>query len=151
VHTKPYFYDKHHPTRYTFISKGKNGAITKVVEFNATAVKNIVNLGFGDLRADGTIDDLANSNNSDITKVLATIIAIVEEFTGEYPNTTIVFTGSTTSRTRLYQRILKTYYQAFRRNFIITALYDNGNQNYMEVPFDPATDNKYVAFFIKRK
>ncbi len=48
--------------RYTFISTGKR-PIEKVVEFKFTGWGKIINMGFGDVRPDGTIDDKAISNN----------------------------------------------------------------------------------------
>lgn len=140
MQTRPYLYDRKYSTRYTFISKGKKGVIVKIVEFTPTSVKNILNLGFGDLPADGSVDDTANSNNGDIIKILATVISIIEDFTIEYPDIKIVFTGSTVRRTTLYRRILKMYYVGFKKGFIITALKDNGNETYSEILFDPESN-----------
>jgi hypothetical protein len=149
---QPYSYDKKYSTRYTFVSKGKHGAINKVVEFLHTSNKLILNLAFGDLKNDGTIDDTANSNNGDIIKVMATIIHVVRDFTNEYPEYKIIFTGSTAQRTKLYQRILKTYYSAFNQEFDITALEEVEKNKYEEVIFEPMNNLKnYVAFFVKRK
>lgn len=83
--------------------------------------------------------------------MLATVISIIEDFTMEYPDIKIVFAGSTARRTTLYYRILKMYHASFKKNFIITSLKDEGNENYSEVLFDPESNNKYIAFFIKRK
>jgi hypothetical protein len=44
----PYAYYKENGSRYKFISSGKR-AIEKVVEFTPTTLKNVYNLGFGDL------------------------------------------------------------------------------------------------------
>jgi len=149
---QPYSYDKKYSTRYTFVSKRKHGAINKVVEFLHTSNKLILNLAFGDLKNDGTIDDTANSNNGDIIKVMATIIHVVRDFTNEYPEYKIIFTGSTAQRTELYQKILKTYYSAFNQEFDITALEEVEKNKYEEVVFEPMNNLKnYVAFFVKRK
>lgn len=51
----------------------------------------------------------------------------------EYLDMKVVFTGSTTRRTELYHRILKMYYPNFKKDFILTALKDDGNENYAEV------------------
>lgn len=147
---QPYIYDKSTSTRYTFVSKGKRGAILKVVEFTALTRENIINLGFGDLLLNGEIDDTANSNNGDISKVLATVIAIIKDFTNEYQESKIVFTGSTARRTAFYQRILKTYYDIFTEEFIITGLVETGKDSYEEMLFDKITSTKYLAFFVKR-
>lgn len=146
----PYQYDRRNSTRYTFISKGRFGAVVKVVEFTPTSVKSIINLGFGDLLADGNVDDKANTNNNDIVKVIATVIEIVKDFISEFPDSKIVFTGSNAVRTAMYHRILRTYYKDFSVGFVITALEKEGSI-YLEKPFDPTTENKYLAFFVKGK
>lgn len=117
MQTQSYSYDRKYLTRYTFISKGKKGVIAKIVEFTRTSAINVLNLGFGDLLPDGSVDDTANSNNGDIVKVLATVISIIEDFTIEYPDIKIVFAGSTARRTELYHRILKMYYLDFKKRF----------------------------------
>jgi hypothetical protein len=150
VNQRPYSYDRNHATRYTFVSRGKRGAIIKLVEFTPTVVKNIFNLGFGDLQPDGSIDDTANSNNDDIVKVLASVIHIIQDFTTEYIDVKIIFTGSTSRRTTLYHRILKMYYQSFIKEFVITGLI-NSEKGLVEVPFEPRGSVKYLAFFVKRK
>ncbi len=55
---RPYSYDRLLATRHTFTSTGKR-AIIKVVEFTPTHMNNVFNLAFGDLLADGSIDDLS--------------------------------------------------------------------------------------------
>src|SRR5579872_614159 len=110
----PYSYKQIHPRRFVFYSLGKR-RIEKIVEFAPLAVPNFVNLGFGDLRPDGTIDDKANSNNGDIIKVLSTVIEILKHFTSQFPDSVIQFRGSTGERNRLYRRILNTYYSNFSK------------------------------------
>jgi hypothetical protein len=72
----PYAYYKENGSRYKFISSGKR-AIEKVVEFTPTTLKNVYNLGFGDLLPNGEMDDTANSNNGDIIKIFATVVNIL--------------------------------------------------------------------------
>jgi hypothetical protein len=145
-----YPYDRRYATRYTFVSKGRKGAILKVVQFTPTSVKNILNLSFGDLQPDGLIDDTVNTNNNDIIKVMATVIDIVNDFTTENPYIKIVFTGNSQVRTSMYFRILKMYYTDFRKTYVITALVKDGGQ-FAEVPFEPVNGGKYLAFFVRRK
>lgn len=75
--------------------------------------------GFGDLLPDGSINDKANSNNGDILKVMATVVDILKHFTARYPGKVIYFVGSTDERTRLYGRILRTYYYSFSQEFAL--------------------------------
>src|ERR1700748_1610973 len=97
----PYPYEQIHSTRYVFTSDGVR-KIRKVVGFTPLGIGNIINMGFGDQLPDGTIDDQADSNNGDITKVLATVIDIIKHFTTRHPKAVIYFRGSTPDRTKLY-------------------------------------------------
>jgi hypothetical protein len=123
--------------------------IEKVVDFVPIGIKNIMNLGFGDLLPDGSVDDTANSNNGDLIKVLATVIGILRDYTAEYPQVEIFFAGSTIERTKLYTRILKTYYLTFSKEFTISAVAGSENVN-KRIPFDPMANIEYLGFLIKR-
>jgi len=95
--------------------------------------------------ADGTIDDKANTNNGDIIKVLSTVIHIIKDFTKDKPESKIAFVGSTKERTALYQRILKTYFETFNKEFIITAL-QGPMDSPSETVFNPGHKGVYFAF-----
>lgn len=144
----PYPYKHPHSRRYVFISEGKK-RIEKVVDFAPIGIKNVMNIAFGDLLPDGSVDDRANSNNGDILKVLATVVKILKVFTTRHPKVGILFTGSTDERTKLYTRILKTYYMAFCKEFIIYAIVGTEKDN-KTIPFDPRENLQYLAFLIKR-
>jgi len=144
----PYSYNKLHPFRYIFISSGKRN-IVKVVDFIPMPTKNVFNLGFGDLLFNGELDDKANSNNGDIIKVFATVIDILQDFTKMNPSFIIEFQGSTFERTRLYNRIIRTYYQSFSKTYYVVGAIETetGRES---VPFDPSTSLVYSVFFVKR-
>lgn len=144
----PYPYRRELDTRYTFVSEGKK-PITKVVEFLLIQNNDLYNLGFGDLADDGTIDDIINSNNGDLVKVIATVFKIIQRFTEEFPNATVYFTGSTPNRTRLYNRVIKTNYRKIDRFFEISALNDT-DDGLIEVAYDLDDNDNYVAFFLTR-
>ena len=144
----PYRYKRAHSERYIFTSVGKK-KIEKVVDFAPIGINNIMNLGFGDLLPDGSVDDSANSNNGDLIKVLATVIGILKDYTAEYPQVEVFFAGSTVERTKLYTRILKTYYATFSKEFIISAISGSENAN-KRIPFDPIANIEYLGFLIKR-
>lgn len=143
-----YSYLRSTPTRYFFISIGKR-RIVKVVDFIPTARKNIVNMGFGDLQPDGSINDSISSNNGDLIKVLSTVIDIFRDFTIKNPDIEIFFIGSTAERTRLYGRILKTHYEEFRKNYIISIIAKSRN-GFERIDFDPNVSIEYLGFLIKR-
>lgn len=144
----PYPYKRLQSRRYIFISIGKK-RIAKVVDFVPLGIGNIVNLGFGDLLPDGSMDDKVNSNNGDILKVLATVVDILRHFTMQHPLTEVYFQGSTKERTKLYSRILKTYYSIFSKEFAIAGV--SGIKNDVNiVPYNPKIDQEYLGFLIKR-
>lgn len=145
----PYIHTSDGLTRYSFVSTGRR-PVKKIVEFAPLAFENLYNLAFGDLLADGKIDDQVNSNNGDIVKVLSTVIHIVKDFTNVNPEAKIAFKGSTKERTVLYQRIIKTYLTEFKKDFMITALEGPSGQP-KEAVFDPQYKGTYLAFFVKRK
>ena len=144
-----YTYKSISTSRYSFISTGRK-RIEKTVEFSDLGEKNVYNLAFGDLKPDGSIDDMSNSNNGDIIKVLTTVISIVKDFTSKNPQAYIVFTGSTEERIKLYARILKSYYSVFIKEFTISGFIEWG-KGYREVSFDPEQRKDYRFFIIKRK
>lgn len=134
--------------RYIFISIGKK-RIAKAVDFRPLKTNNFVNLSFGDLLPNGSIDDSISSNNGDIVKVLATVVDILKHFTTQHPETLIFFAGSSDERTKLYTRILKTYYIPFGKEYAIYGIINMG-EYYETVPFDPKSDLDYLAFVIKK-
>ena len=143
-----YSYDRTDSDRYVFTSIGEKH-IEKAVIFQQTRDKNIINIAFGDLKKDGSIDDKVSSNNGDIIRVLVTVIEILKDFTQKHPNKEILLAGSTPGRTRLYTRILKTYYHEFSKDFRISALIEADNR-LERIPFDPCLHIEYFAFLIKR-
>ena len=145
----PYLHSRDGSTRYSFFSTGRR-PVKKIVEFTPLAFENLYNLGFGDLLVDEKIDDKVNSNNGDIAKVLSTVIHIVKDFTETNPEAKIAFKGSTTERTAFYQRIIKTYLNSFKKEFLITAL-EGPVSKPKEAVFDPEYKEAYLAFFVKRK
>jgi hypothetical protein len=144
----PYVYKLYSSTRYTFVSIGKT-RIEKVVEFMPTGITNVINLGFGDLLPDSSIDYITVSDNGDMIKVLATVVDIVKHFTMLHPESIVYFTGSTSERTKLYTRILKTYYPIFNKVFRIYGIIKVGN-DWKSILFEPVPAADFWAFLIKR-
>jgi hypothetical protein len=144
----PYSYRQPTSRRYIFTSIGAK-RIDKIVDFVPLKAKNVVNLGFGDLMPDGSVNDMANSNNGDIIKVLATIVAILKQFTYTYPKIMVFFAGSTKDRTRLYTRILKVYFLSFTKEFVVYGIVGSENDN-RAILFNPKLDIEYLGFLIQR-
>lgn len=145
---RAYAYKRIRSGRYVFISEGRR-RIKKIVDFKPVT-GNIVNLGFGDLSHGGIIDDKANSNNGDILKILVTVVEILRDYTARYPGVAIHFMGSTERRTRLYCRILTSYYHLFSEDFTLAGIISTpaGEKT---IAFNPDAIEKYQAFLIKKK
>lgn len=130
---------------YEFTSIGPNGYIKKIVQFSQTEEADVYNLAFGNVSIDGTIDDYTTNNNKDRDKILATVAAIVFDFTSVFPNSYIFFVGSTKERTRLYRMAISLNYEELNKTFIICGLNEKGK-------FEIFQKNlPYCGFLIKRR
>jgi hypothetical protein len=135
--------------KYLFTSHG-NTSIVKRVEFTSMGLPDIYNVGFGDVLPDGTIDDESKSNNGDMFKVLVTVVHIIKDFLNKYPKRKIFFTGSTQSRTSLYNRILRMYHIELGASYIITMLVRKRHHT-TEIIFDPVKEISCIGFFVRKK
>lgn len=133
---------------YSFVSIGPKGEIQKVVQFLENSNPDIYNLAFGDLLANGDIDDQTKNDNKDRNKILATIAAIVYEFTAKYSDKMVFFTGSTIERTRLYRMALTTNLTELNNDFDIFGLKLEVKMYEIE---KFVKGNHYNAFLVKRK
>jgi hypothetical protein len=103
------------------------------------------NLGFSDLKEDGTLSDIVTSNNQDTERVLATVAHAVIAFTNYFPDALIQAEGSTPSRTRRYQMGINKYRKEIDLLFNVFGLTENKG-------FEPFTHGKnYMAFAVTRK
>ena len=132
-------------TRFEFISEGNNGAIRKLIEFQATSDEDVYNLAFGDKDpSTGDLNDLAVTNNGDTEKVLATVVAALYVFFDNYPTAYVYATGSTKARTRLYRIGITKFYEEMQKDFY---LYGQVGDDYPE--FKLGKD--YDGFLAQRK
>jgi len=132
-------------TRFEFISEGFNGAIRKLIEFQATTEPDVYNLAFGDKDPiSGDMNDLAISNNGDTEKILATVVAALYVFFEKYPNAYVYATGSTKARTRLYRIGIIKFFEEMKKDFY---LYGQVGDHFPE--FEKGKD--YDGFLAQRK
>ncbi|HIP34090.1 MAG TPA: hypothetical protein EYG89_05140 [Bacteroidia bacterium] len=130
---------------FEFVSIGSKGKIIKLVQFQETNYKGVYNLGFGDKNIEtGEIDDKVISNNGDSEKVLATVVATLYAFLDKHPNALVYATGSTKSRTRLYQIGISKYLNEVEKDFEI-----EGEINYKWHTFEKGKN--YDAFLVRLK
>jgi hypothetical protein len=132
-------------TVFEFTSVGPKGEIKKIIQFTETNLKNIFNLAFGNVNQDGTIDDTTTNNNKDRDKILATIAAVVYDFSERFPQRYVFFTGSSKERIRLYRMALTINYEDLTKTFDIWGLKEEGG-------FEPFVKRRsYAGFLVKRK
>ncbi len=130
---------------FEFVSIGLKGRIIKLVQYQETNYKEVYNLGFGDKNIEtGEIDDNVISNNGDSEKVLATVVATLYAFIDKHPDASVYATGSSKSRTRLYQIGISKYLDEIQKDFEI-----KGELNNSWVVFEKGIN--YDAFLVKRK
>jgi hypothetical protein len=132
-------------TIYEFVSIGPKGEIPKLIKYTETGTPNVYNLGFGDkIGNTEEIDDEVISNNQDSIRVLATVAASVYVFTDNYPNSFIFATGSTPSRTRLYQIGIANNLKEIEEGFYVWGEYDEKWEAFQK-------NKNYTAFLVTRK
>ena len=131
---------------YGFYSVGEKGIISKVVIFQKVA-RNHFNLAFGDYNElKDEISDTSITNNGDTIKVLGTVIQIILAFFKSYPYAILDITGSTPTRMKLYQRIIKNNKTEIETEFSLLAFKESDYE-----PQLPDFLQEYQAFQITKK
>lgn len=130
---------------FGFTSEGPKGRIAKAVVFTRFESSAFYNLGFGDINEEtNELDDIIVTDNGDTQLILATVAAIVIQFTAERPEAKIYATGSTAARTRLYRIGITTHLPDMAAMFRIFGFRDEGWH-----PFEKGIE--YEAFYVERK
>lgn len=128
---------------FVFFSQGPKGVILKVVQFEKIGDKEFI-LGFGDLNANGNLDDQVNLNNGDMDLVIHTVALITKDFLDKVPSAEVFIFGSTASRTRKYHIEISKNIKLWNELFTIEGL-TNGKW----LPFKKIKN--FEAFLVKRK
>ncbi len=92
----------------------------------------------------GIVSDLVVTNNGDSQKVLATVARTLYAFTDLYTDSTIIATGSTDARTRLYRMGITNNLIEIQKDFVVMGLKDSNWQVFEK-------NIVYSAFLVKRK
>ncbi|MCF2520551.1 DUF6934 family protein [Dyadobacter sp. CY351] len=128
---------------FTFSSISQKHIVRKKAEFLLIS-EDVCNFAFGDLTENNEIDDRAVTDNKDTNMVLATVIRILLEFLDTHKNKAVYFQGSTPSRTRMYQIILRKEKPNWETSLIVYGIFDGEIMPY-------ETDFKFDAFIVKQK
>jgi hypothetical protein len=133
---------------YEFNSVGPKGSIRKLIQFTETPDELLVNLAFGNKKADGSIDDLARDNNKDRNKILATVVTVLKFFFEKYPYKCVFFTGSSPERTRLYRMAITLNLEELSTDFEIVGTLTN-EDIHENAPFKKGIN--YFGFLVRAK
>lgn len=133
--------------KYEFVSLGIKEIPKRVVlstfKFKFPNLENYYNLGFGNIYINPetgkeSIDDMSRNNNSDIDKVLKTVLTCVLDFLSSSPDTKITFYGNTISKKRLYNMLISKHIDSIKDFFIVkggiiidlvTSINSDGSKN----------------------
>jgi hypothetical protein len=131
---------------YSFWSTGPKGFVRKVIKFQLiNCEEQLYNLAFGDSALDSDfIDDRSVSNNGDTLIVLATVATATFNFMIDHPSASVIATGSTVARTRLYQMNISKSLTEISSNFVVKG-YLNGDWAVFK------RNENYEAFLLKHK
>jgi hypothetical protein len=132
---------------FHFTSKGPNGNIKKIIRFYKMRSygSNTYNLSLVDSSERGNLtSDVMKSNNKDTEKILATTALCIILFFKRYPFAILIASGSTASRTRLYQIGINKHWDAISQLFTVEGLL-NGRWK----PFQAGKN--YKAFLLYKK
>ena len=102
-------------------------------------------LSFGDIKENGSIDLKVVTDNKDFIFVIGTVITTLYRFFELYPNKIVVFTGSSSSRNRLYRAIIGKLFEEGKKYFEIEGVTFEGETESFEKNKD------YLAFQISVK
>ena len=108
-----YKYFNDFETYYTFVSRGKRD-IPKVVIFQEIG-NDTFNLVLADYAIESdSISDTIISNNGDLPQIMATVMKIIVEFLNSKPSACVILQGNTSTKQKLYNRLITNYYQELK-------------------------------------
>ncbi len=141
------YYDFERPIseiRYNFKSVSQEKGVFKRVIFTTSDYQNFYNLALVDVFDDGSISDISETRNKDMIMVLATVIKIIEEFLGKYPDVFLIFQGSDKRRQRLYRLIISREMPNIEKKFIVLGGFENSQPEHFRL------NQEYDYFIISK-
>ena len=130
---------------FSFTSVSEHKIIPKIIVYTPFPNDpNFFNLALGDILENGEISDLTVSNNSDMEKVIATVIRTMFNLFENHPDKLIYFKGSTPERTRLYRIIITKELNEANKLFDLYGIIDDRLEDF-------EINRPYQAFVIGLK
>lgn len=120
------FHTENNSLSFTFQSISDEKTINKIVIYSKVSdFPEIYNLALGDILDNDEVSDLTISNNSDLHKVIATVVQTMLIFFKRYPDNHIYFKGNTPERTRLYRIAISRELNEAKEIFDIYGIIDD--------------------------
>ncbi len=126
-------------TFYEFDSIGEEKIVCKQVKFSPSQIPDFYWLALVDVLEDGSVSDSSRPRQGDVEKVLATVLQTMLVFFKKYPTASVAFSGSTDTRTRLYNMAIIRELNNARDTFMI--------QGYVDGLFEDYTPGRQYAGF----
>ena len=141
----PYLITTQTGLRFSFDSVGPDKTTRKLIFYERIADGiDLYNLALVDAYDDGSLDDLSVSNNQDMPRILATVVETMHVFFRQYPTATVIFSGSTPARTRLYRVAISQNLALFEETFFVYGLLTGKPEPYQ-------LNRPYQAFTVRLK
>ncbi|MEO6282113.1 MAG: hypothetical protein ABIN80_29555 [Dyadobacter sp.] len=107
--------------RFDFVSKGPINIVKSIVYFKTTD-PYLVTLSMGNPLPNGVLDVLTINDNGDRNKILATVIRSIGVFLNIHPDHTVMFSGSTPARTRLYKMVISKELHQLQNSYLVQGI-----------------------------
>ncbi|WP_428655441.1 DUF6934 family protein [Runella sp.] len=114
----------------------------KIVYSSLEESPNLYSLSLFEVLEGGQLDIYTESRNKDMIKILSTVLHTIFDFFAAYPNSKIIFTGSTQERTRLYRIVIGKLLRETTLKFAVMGLSEERGLE----PFD--TNGNYSGYIV---
>lgn len=142
---KPYpFATGNRNLSYDFVSVSSKKKVRKKVIMIETEDEKVFNLALVDVLDDGSLCDIAETNNNDLRTVLATVIRIIHDFLSKNLSFYVIFRGSDARRHRLYGIVIAREFEEISKQFEVWGITDS-----IRYPF--ALNTLYEFYMVKKK
>ena len=109
---------------FEFDSIGIKGTIKKAIIYEQVK-HNTYNLALVNVVDDKYDDDLIETNNGDIVKILTTIYQSINDFFDRYPDCYVEIIGNTEQKVKLYSKLVERYYNILIDKYQLNGYFKN--------------------------
>jgi hypothetical protein len=130
---------------YFFESNGEKAVNKAIVFMPISNSSKMVELVFGDIKNDNSIDFYSASENNDLIDIISTVIESLKIYLTKFPDMTVYFRGSTPSRTRLYRAAIAKNLDTNELIYDIFGILENQQAETFN------KNHTYIGYIIRKK